>query len=634
MPDSPAPRPFTVPEKPTVDGLEATWTTRWDEEGTYLFSRDATRGSVYSIDTPPPTVSGTLHIGHVFSYTQPDTIARYQRMRGRKVFYPMGWDDNGLPTERRVENYFGVRCDPSMEFDPQYSAPAAPGDRKEPISRKNFVELCHHLTRADEVAFKELWQRLGLSVDWSLEYSTVSPHSQEVSQRGFLGLVERGQVYSSVAPTLWDVDFRTAVSQAELEDREMPGEYHRLRFTGADDHSPIDIETTRPELLASCVALVAHPNDERYQSLFGRGAITPLYSVEIPIVAHELADPDKGSGIAMICTFGDVTDVTWWRELHLPTRALIGRDGRMMAADFGDEGWPCRDVEGALTRYSMIEGRSVKQARSIVVEQLREAGSLIGEPRAITHPVKFYEKGERPLEIVTSRQWFVTTLAHRAELLERGEQIQWHPDFMRHRYRSWVEGLNTDWNISRQRFFGVPFPVWYRVDDAGEILFDEPLLAELDRLPVDPSSDVPTGYESSQRHQPGGFAPDPDVMDTWATSSLSPQIAGHWGSGPVRARVPDGHAASRRTRSSARGCSPRSCAATCEHHESALGATRSIAGLGALTPRSARSSRKSVRQRRGHTRCGSAGRARCRRSSLLVRVAPVPAPTPPSTKGR
>ena len=525
-----APRPHPVPDKPTVEGLEDVWITRWDDEGVYRFDPTATRDQVYSIDTPPPTVSGSLHIGHVFSYTHADVIARYQRMTGKRVFYPMGWDDNGLATERRVENYFGVRCDPALPYDPDFVAPETPGDQKLPIARANFVELCQRLTATDEVAFKDLWRHLGVSIDWSLEYSTVAPHARAISQRGFLELLARGQVYSSEAPTLWDVDFRTAVSQAELEDRERPAHYHRVSFARAEGEGAVEIETTRPELLASCVALVAHPDDERYQPLFGRHVVTPLFHVEVPVVAHELADPEKGSGIAMICTFGDTTDVTWWRELDLPTRALIGRDGRFLTAEFGTERWPSRDAAAAQAFYAQLEGRTVNQVRATIVEALRECGALIGEPRAITHPVKFYEKGERPLEIVTSRQWFVRTLEHREELLARGEELHWHPDFMRHRYRSWVEGLNVDWNISRQRFFGVPFPVWYPLDENGEVDFDHPILPDPASLPVDPQSQPAPGFEESQRHQPGGFIGDPDVMDTWATSSLTPQIAGHWGS--------------------------------------------------------------------------------------------------------
>ena len=530
MPDALDPATHRVPDTPTVDGLEATWMTRWDDAGTYQFDRGAQRASVYSIDTPPPTVSGALHIGHVFSYTHTDVVARYWRMRGKDVFYPMGWDDNGLPTERRVENFFGVRCDPSLPYDPGFEAPEGPAKEKRSISRKNFVELCHRLTAIDEEAFKGIFRRLGVSIDWSLEYTTISTHAQAVSQRGFLELLDAGEVYSTTAPTLWDVDFRTAVSQAELEDRERPGHYHRIAFARADGDGALEVETTRPELLASCVALVAHPDDERFQPLFGGHVVTPLFGVEVPILAHELADPGKGSGMAMVCTFGDLTDVTWWRELSLPTRALIGRDGRFLPCVFGEGDFISRDAPAANALYATLEGRSVNQVRTAMVEALRDSSALIGEPRAITHPVKFYEKGERPLEIVTSRQWFVATLQLRDELLARGEEIDWHPDFMRHRYRSWVEGLNVDWSISRQRFFGVPFPLWYPIDERGVVDVDAPLRPALDRLPVDPSSDAPPGYVEAQRNLPGGFAGDPDVMDTWATSSLTPEIAGGWGS--------------------------------------------------------------------------------------------------------
>ena len=530
MEDNLKPALQNLPEKPSIDGLEATWVGRWESAGTYLFDETATRDQVYSIDTPPPTVSGSLHIGHVFSYTHADTIARFQRMSGREVFYPMGWDDNGLPTERRVENYFGVRCDPSLPYDPNFAPPEKPGDQKISISRKNFVELCQRLTTTDEEAFKELWQRLGLSVDWNQEYSTISPLAQAVSQRAFLSMHQRGEVYSIEAPTLWDVDFRTAVSQAELEDRERPGAYHRVTFHRSDGSGGIDIETTRPELLPSCVALVAHPDDARYQPFLGSTVVTPLFHVPVPVVAHELADPEKGSGIAMICTFGDTTDVTWWRELQLPTRALIGRDGRFLSrAGFGEENWPCTDVDSATEAYARLAGKSATQARAAVVEMLTESGELVGEPRPITHPVKFYEKGDRPLEIVTSRQWFVATMPQRAALLERGEELHWHPDFMKHRFRSWVEGLNGDWCISRQRYFGVPFPVWYPIDSEGVINFDAPIFADVATLPIDPSSDVPPGYTEDQRGHANGFCGDPDVMDTWATSSLTPQIAGKWG---------------------------------------------------------------------------------------------------------
>ncbi|WP_021593591.1 valine--tRNA ligase [Actinomadura welshii] len=516
------PRTPHVPPKPSLDGLEDKWVRVWQEEGVYRFDRTRPRAEVYSIDTPPPTVSGSLHVGHVFSYTHTDTVARFHRMRGRAVFYPMGWDDNGLPTERRVQNHFGVRCDPSLPYDPDFEPPAKPDPKRQrPISRRNFIELCERLTEVDEKAFEEMWRRVGLSVDWNHLYTTIGDTARTASQRAFLRNLARGEAYVSEAPTLWDVTFRTAVAQAELEDREQPGAFYRIRFHG--ERRPVYIETTRPELLPACVALVAHPDDERYQELFGTTVRTPLFGVDVPVVAHRLAEPDKGSGIAMICTFGDVTDVTWWRELNLPTRAVVDWDGRL-AAD-PPEGVPARP-------YDELAGRTVFSAKERVVELLRESGDLDGEPRKISRAVKFYEKGNKPLEIVTTRQWYIRNGGRdegvRAELLARGRELEWHPGYMRARYENWVEGLNGDWLISRQRFFGVPIPVWYRLDDSGDPVYGEPIVPSEDALPVDPSSDVPPGFTEDRRGTPGGFIGDPDVMDTWATSSLTPQIAGGW----------------------------------------------------------------------------------------------------------
>ena len=527
-----------VPERPDLEGLEARWNAIWERDGTYRFDRTADRAGVYSIDTPPPTVSGSLHVGHVFSYTHTDTIARYQRMRGKSVFYPMGWDDNGLPTERRVQNYYGVRCDPSLPYDPHFTIPVPVSERskeeqKKPavsISRRNFIELCTNLTAEDEEAFEELFRTLGLSVDWDRTYATIDERCRRVAQLAFLRNLGRAEAYQAEAPVLWDVDFRCAVAQAELEDRELPGAYHRIPFTHLDTGDPIHIETTRPELLAACVALVAHPDDERYRPLFGTTARTPVFGVEVEIRAHELADPDKGSGIAMICTFGDLTDVIWWRELDLPTRSIITDDGRILAEA---PEWIEAAGAAAIDAFAEIAGRSVKQAQTRMVELLRGSGQLDGEPRPITHPVKFFEKGDRPLEILTSRQWYLRNGGREQELrdamLERGREIHWHPPHMRVRYENWVNGLNGDWLVSRQRFFGVPFPVWYPLDADGRPDHSSPLLPSESQLPVDPASDVPDGYIEAQRDVPGGFAGDPDVMDTWATSSLTPQIATGWG---------------------------------------------------------------------------------------------------------
>ncbi|MCZ7534570.1 MAG: valine--tRNA ligase [Acidimicrobiia bacterium] len=517
-----------IPEKPGLEGLEDRWSARWDADGTYRFDRSQPREHVYSIDTPPPTVSGSLHVGHVLSYTHTDTIARFQRMRGREVFYPMGWDDNGLPTERRVQNYYGVRCEPHLHYDATLRAPEKPGKVQIAVSRPNFVELCEELTAQDEQVFEALFRRLGLSVDWTHNYTTISDRARRAAQRAFLRQITRGEVYQAEAPTLWDVDFRTAVAQAELEDREVGGAYHRLRFHRADGSGDVIVETTRPELLAACVAVVAHPDDDRYRSLFGGELVTPLYGVRVPVVAHALADPEKGSGIAMVCTFGDLTDVIWWRELQLATRGIIEPDGRLRS-EAPEE---VSETAAGQEAYQEIAGLTVKRAQARVVEQLRTSGELDGEPAQITHPVKFYEKGDRPLEIVTTRQWYIRNGGRdadlRAALVSRGRELTWHPEYMRSRYESWVEGLNGDWLISRQRYFGVPFPLWYPLDADGSPGYDAPITPSEDDLPVDPSSDVPAGYEEAQRDRPGGFAADPDVMDTWATSSLTPQIAGGW----------------------------------------------------------------------------------------------------------
>jgi valyl-tRNA synthetase len=526
------PARLRLPDKPALEGLEAKWLPRWEESGVYRFDRTRPRAEVYSIDTPPPTVSGSLHVGHVFSYTHTDLVARFHRMRGKAVFYPMGWDDNGLPTERRVQNYYGVRCDPSLSFDPAFVPPGEPPKPPRSVSRPNFIALCAQLTAEDEKAFERLWKTLGLSVDWSMTYATIGRRAQRVSQLAFLHLLERGLAYQVEAPTLWDIDFKTAVAQAELEDREMPGAYHRIKF-GVPEvvsgfNGTVEIETTRPELIPACVALVAHPGDERYKPLFGKEVVTPLFGVRVPVKAHALADPEKGSGIAMICTFGDINDVTWWRELSLPVRAVIQPDGTLRDVSWGVPGWESIDSDRAQALYAELKALPAAKARAKIVEQLRASGDLVGEPRPITHAVKFYEKGDRPLEIVTSRQWFIKTIELREALFARGRELKWHPEYMRTRYENWTAGLNGDWCISRQRFFGVPFPVWYPISDLGRVEYERSIRPREDQLPIDPSTDVPPGFTADQRGAPGGFVGDPDVMDTWATSSLTPQIVCGW----------------------------------------------------------------------------------------------------------
>ena len=555
MTDAPtAPRAATIPDRPSLDGLEDKWTQAWREQGTYRFDRAAAqergRQAVFSIDTPPPTASGSLHMGHVFSYTHTDCMARYKRMAGFEVFYPIGWDDNGLPTEKRVQNYYGVRGDSSLPYDEAFE-PAHRGDAKslkaadqKPISRQNFIELCDELTVKDEEAFESLFRRLGFSLDWDISYRTIDDNSRATAQQAFLRNLARGEAYQSEAPGLWDVTFQTAVAQAELEARDYPGHFYRVAFHRADGQGPVHIETTRPELIPAVVALIAHPDDERYAGLFGTTVTSPLFGVEIPVLAHPAAEPDKGAGIAMCCTFGDLTDVLWWRELQLPTRSVITRSGRLQAETpewiGSHEGMRLYDAE--------LSGRTTFGAREAVVAALRESGDLDGEPTATQRKANFYERGEKPLEIVTSRQWYIRNGGRDADLnaalIERGREVDFHPSFMRARYENWVSGLNGDWLISRQRFFGVPIPVWYPLDENAEPVFDKPLVPSEDILPVDPASQAPDGYDESQRGQAGGFVGDPDVMDTWATSSLTPQIAGRLARRPraVRQRVPHGPA--------------------------------------------------------------------------------------------
>jgi valyl-tRNA synthetase len=533
--------PDTLPKHFEAVEAESRWDERWEAWGTYRYDPARPRDETFVVDTPPPTVSGSLHIGHIFSYTHTDTVVRFQRMRGRNIFYPMGWDDNGVPTERRVQNYFHVRCDPRSPYEPNFELEPANAklrkQRPREISRQTFIELCHGVTSEDEQAFMEVWRRIGLSVDWTQTYATIDDHCRQLSQLSFRDLFEKGHVYNDDAPFMWDVDFQMALSQADVEDRQQTGAFHDIEFGVDGEDRTFAISTTRPELLPACVGVTAHPDDDRYKELFGKRAITPMFRVPVPIFPSEVADPEKGTGILMVCTFGDSTDVDWWRQESLALRQLIGHNGRLVSVEFGTENFPSHDAESANRYYAEIAGKNVVQARKAIVELLRDpAGSatgnnapLLGEPKPVEHAVKFYEKGDRPLEFVQTRQWFVRLLDKKAELLEKGEQIQWHPDFMKVRYRDWTEGLQLDWCISRQRYFGVPIPVWYPLDAEGNPDYANPIVGEREQLPVDPMSDVPDGYTAEQRDQPGGFSGESDIFDTWFTSSLTPQIGSHWG---------------------------------------------------------------------------------------------------------
>jgi valyl-tRNA synthetase len=526
-----------LPERYDPKSIEDKWQASWDETKIHCWDPSRPRNETYVVDTPPPTVSGSLHVGHMFSYTQTDLLVRFNRMRGKNIFYPMGWDDNGLPTERRVQNVFGVRCDVNLPYKADFTPTRnkKDSDPAEHISRKNFIETCDTLTKEDEAVFKKLWRHLGLSIDWSLEYATIDAHCRKISQMSFLDLVKKGQVYSLETPAQWDVDFQTAVAQAECEDREVEGFFHHLKFRIEGTNEDFPIATTRPELLPACIAVVAHPDDERFKKYFGKFALTPLFKARVPILPSEHADPTKGTGILMICTFGDSADIEWWKQSKLPIRQVIGANGRMRDITFGEESFSSTDPETANRAYATIKNLFTKQAQKKIVELLKDPSwgwdstpLMEKAPERTLRAVKFYEKGDRPLEFIPSRQWFIKILEHKADLLEQGKKIKWHPEHMRHRYDHWVEGLNQDWCLSRQRYFGVPFPVWYHVTNEGTPDYDRPIFASEDQLPVDPLADCPKGFTEQNRGVPGGFTGDKDVMDTWATSSMTPQIATKW----------------------------------------------------------------------------------------------------------
>ena len=511
--------------------IEARWRAFWEEQGVYRYDPSRGREETFVVDTPPPTVSGALHIGHVCSYTHTDVMVRYKRMNGLNIFYPMGWDDNGLPTERRVQNVFGVRCDPSIPYDSELEIEFGRQGEIIPVSRPNFIELCDRVVTEDEKQFKEVFQRIGLSVDWNHTYATIDRRSRYVSQLSFLRLLDKGHAVLREAPTMWDVDFQSAVAQAEVEDREKDGAYHRIRFA-VDGDDDVIIATTRPELLAACIAVVAHPDDERFRALIGKTATTPLFGARVPIMADESADPEKGTGILMVCTFGDAADVEKWREMNVPAREVIGRDGRILSVPWGEDHWDSVDPTRARAAHEKIAGLTINQARKAMVDLLDEAGAIEGAPENVRRPVKFFEKGERPLEFVVSRQWFIEVMDKKRELIEQGRKIQWHPELFRKRYEDWVEGLNQDWSTSRQRYFGVPIPVWYEIRDDGSVDYDRLIRPRVEDLPIDPTVDVPPGYEESQRGHAGGFVGDRDVFDTWATSSLTPLIPTGWPDDP------------------------------------------------------------------------------------------------------
>jgi valyl-tRNA synthetase len=470
-----------LPQKYDFRTVEPAIQATWDSSGVYHFDPKHP-GDAYLVDTPPPTVSGRIHVGHVYSYTQADIMIRYHRMQGRNVFYPFGFDDNGLPTEVFTENSRGVRA--------------------REVGRRAFIEACLGLSHEVEDQFERFWKRLGLSVDWRLRYSTIDERSRRVSQSAFLHLLHTGAAYRQEAPTLWCTNCRTGVAQAEIDDKaDAPSQFTTIPFA-LDEGGSLLIATTRPELLAACVAVFVNPSDDRFRHLVGTHATTPIYGARVPILADSHADPDKGTGAVMCCTFGDVTDVGWWRDHSLPLKIAITPDGRMNA------------VAG---RY---EGLTLKQARARILEDLDSAGLVLAQ-RAIEHVVGVHERCGTEIEYLLAGQWFIRLLDRKDDWIDAGRRMRWHPDHMRTRYESWIEGLNWDWNITRQRYYGVAFPAWY-CRSCNHVVTATPNM-----LPVDPQ-DTPPPMDACPACGSSGenwFVPDPDVMDTWATSSLTPQIS-------------------------------------------------------------------------------------------------------------
>jgi valyl-tRNA synthetase len=467
---------------------ESKWHKTWNEQRVYAWDSNASRENSFVVDTPPPTVSGQLHMGHIFSYTQADFVVRFQRMTGKNIFYPMGFDDNGLPTERLVEKQKKIRA---TQMD-----------------RAEFIQICKEVVASEEEKFRTLFNNIALSVDWSLEYQTISEQSRKISQMSFLDLIKKDQIYREAQPILWDPVDQTALAQADIEDKEHSSFMNEIIFV-TDSGENLHISTTRPELLPACVSVFYHPDDKRYQHLKGQFAITPLFNVKVPIIPDEAVSIDKGTGLVMCCTFGDTMDVNWWKIHKLPLKIIINKYGKI------DEGILSHLPDESHEYSSELIGLKVSDARAKILESLKKKNLLIKQD-AIVHTVKCAERSGAALEIITAPQWFIRTLPHKDAILQRSKELNWYPQTMKIRLDAWTNSVAWDWCISRQRFFGVPFPVWYskRSGEEGRAIF-----ADLSQLPVDPLKDLPLGYSKDE------VIPDMDVMDTWATSSVSPQLS-------------------------------------------------------------------------------------------------------------
>ncbi len=478
-----------LPKKYNFTETETKWQKYWQDNNSFAWQENQPKSENYVIDTPPPTVSGSLHMGHVFSYCQADFIARFKRMRGYNVFYPIGFDDNGLPSERLVEKRKKTTA------------------RKH--SREEFVKLCREVVEVEEEKFRELFKHLALSVDWKQEYQTISDKSCKLSQMSFLDLYNKGEIYRNIQPMLWDPVDQTALSQADIEDKEFESCMNYLSFKTGQGY--IQIATTRPELLPACVAIFVHPEDSRYKDYIGHEAEVPLFGSNVKILADDTVDSEKGTGAVMCCSFGDLTDIKWWRIHGLDTKIVIDHIGKIT-----DQNLESLKLSSSGKEYfNELVGLKVEQARTKTIELL-EQNSILDKKEAITHMVKCAERSKAPLEILITSQWFVKVLEHKQALKQQAGKVNWHPKYMKARIDDWIDNLAWDWCISRQRYFGVPFPVWYskRSHEEGRVI-----LPTKDELPVNPLTTPPKGYSLDE------VEPDKDVMDTWATSAVSPQLS-------------------------------------------------------------------------------------------------------------
>lgn len=455
---------------------EEKWLNYWKKNKIYEFKPDYRE--VYSIDTPPPTVNGKIHIGHIFSYSQAEMIARYKRSRGYNVFYPFGFDDNGLPSERLVEKEQKKKA--------------------HEIGRESFSKLCYETTNKYEEEFQDLFSKLGVSTDWSMCYKTVSSSTIKISQNSFLDLIEKGHCYHKESPALWCNECLTSIAQAELETKTIRTTFNYVNFKTVEDNEIFTIATTRPELLPAIVCVFVNPDDDKNNHLIGKTAHIPVIDVNVPIIGDEKVAIDKGTGIVMCCTFGDQADIEWWKKYNLPLKYIFTDDGRIM---------------DSVPNYG---GLKIKEARKQIVDDLQVGGYIV-KIEELEHEVQTHERCGSEVEYTVMKQWFIDIMSHKEDFLRIGNEINWYPTHMHNRYEEWVNNVAWDWCISRQRYFGVPFPVWY-CKECGE-----PIFASKEQLPVNPLTDTPS-IEKCHKCGCKEFIPESDVMDTWATSSVTPLI--------------------------------------------------------------------------------------------------------------